>query len=101
LERETTLELDAKKETNFVCPFCNSIQFEKSKVCHDCHNEFEQSDLDQYEYLQIMKSMVAYQSQDLICLKCKQMKIDSFSRYCKCSGEYRLDEDIIKTDFFE
>jgi hypothetical protein len=45
LERETTLELDAKKETNFVCPFCNSIQFEKSKVCHDCHNEFEQSDL--------------------------------------------------------
>ncbi|EIW75641.1 DUF1744-domain-containing protein [Coniophora puteana RWD-64-598 SS2] len=59
-------------------------------TCGTCGGEFDRMAIE----LDLMKMVAnlerAYTQQDMVCVKCKQLRSDNVSRWCQCSGAYQL-----------
>ena len=71
---ELTEELGQKKEKAWKCPYCGSeydrLAFEEKMIGH------------------LQQMITAYNTQDLKCSKCGQLKENEFEEHCKCSGQW-------------
>lgn len=59
-------------------------------ICGGCGGEYDRATIE-LELIRMLNSIErAFMQQDLKCAKCKQVRSDSVSRYCQCSGAYQL-----------
>ncbi|KAK7202921.1 hypothetical protein BZA70DRAFT_86937 [Myxozyma melibiosi] len=58
--------------------------------CKHCARDFNRLAIEERMISDVMSVVTSYQTQDLRCSKCKQIKEDNLSEYCVCSGEWEL-----------
>lgn len=58
--------------------------------CKHCAREFDRLAIEERMISEVMSFVTIYQTQDLRCGKCKQIKEDNLSDHCVCSGEWEL-----------
>jgi len=86
--------------SDVMCAFCNEVMdidlvrdenFSPGKewVCLVCHRPISRDLVEAQLVDQVNLALMAYQVQDLQCVKCKQVKADYLLQYCPCSGDYR------------
>ncbi|EDQ91191.1 uncharacterized protein MONBRDRAFT_15015, partial [Monosiga brevicollis MX1] len=91
----------------FVCAHCNlyddlnlcddEVVTKRSDgasnwVCLRCQHQHNREEIEQQLLSVARQALMAYQLQDLRCLKCKLIKGDHLSRHCSCAGAYALTE---------
>ena len=57
-------------------------------ACPECHHDYDKSAIEAQLVQELMRRSLAFQTQDLVCLKCKQVKADSLQELCSCSGRF-------------
>ena len=75
------MDIDLVRDDNFAP--------DKDWACLVCRKPFSRDLIEAQLVDQLGLSLMAYQVQDLQCVKCKQVKADYLITYCSCSGEYR------------
>eukprot|EP00667_Euglena_gracilis_P000101 EG_transcript_101 len=86
--------------SDVMCSCCNEVMDvdlvrdenfapDKEWACLVCHKPFNRDLIEAQLVDQLGLLVMAYQVQDLQCVKCKQVKADFMLTYCSCSGEYK------------
>ncbi|PRP86874.1 hypothetical protein PROFUN_03622 [Planoprotostelium fungivorum] len=81
------------------CTFCNGIsdlslslfedEEEVNVQCHTCHNAYDLNELECRIVDMAMKKAVHYHTQDMVCIKCRAVKVDHMADICSsCSGRF-------------
>lgn len=78
------------------CDYCNHVR--EIDCCRDleidvwnctkCQKPYNKASIEEELITQYLKTITKYQSQDLKCGKCGQIKSDNMSEYCRCSGKW-------------
>jgi len=58
--------------------------------CPECQNAYDRDAIERELLETVKRRSMAYQLQDLVCSKCRMVKMDNMSRMCTCSGLYSL-----------
>lgn len=82
--------------TQFRCDYCNhvrEIDFCRDRQediwnCSTCHCLYNKAILEEELITKLIRTITKYQSQDLTCAKCGQLKSDNMSEFCRCSGKW-------------
>ncbi|WVW81918.1 DNA polymerase epsilon catalytic subunit A [Kwoniella bestiolae CBS 10118] len=61
----------------------------KNWVCHKCDSEYDKFQIEQPLIEMIAKMITAYQTQDVICMKCSSSKADDLAATCHCGGSFK------------
>lgn len=77
-----------------ICDYCSNmrdIDFCRDDekeiwTCKNCRKQCNQINMEEELILQINRLVSSYLTQDYQCSKCKAIKSDNLSEYCKCSG---------------
>ncbi|KAK9238698.1 hypothetical protein V1525DRAFT_431564 [Lipomyces kononenkoae] len=67
--------------------------------CKQCGQEYDRLAIEEQMISNVQTLVTKYQTQDLRCSKCKQVRADNLSEHCTCSGAWELTmsgEDIRK-----
>ena len=68
----------------------NNIEVNPKWLCANCGGEYDRTAIE-FALIDMMRNLErAFAQQDLRCSKCQQVKSDSVSRWCKCSGAYQF-----------
>lgn len=84
------------KVPHVICDYCNYIRDldfcrdepESLWNCKRCQRPYHRVSLEEELIAQYQKLIVRFLHQDLICSKCKLIKADNMSEFCKCSGAW-------------
>jgi len=96
------------KLSEVFCEYCNYCQ--DADLCRDelfcndekkwlcvCGHEYNKDLLEETLVEILEKKSIAYQLQDLKCLKCGMVKFDRIKKLCSCSGKFALGQS--RTEF--
>ncbi|ODN97119.1 DNA polymerase epsilon catalytic subunit A [Cryptococcus amylolentus CBS 6273] len=61
----------------------------KSWTCHKCDSDYDRFQIEQPLIETINKMVTAYQTQDVACVKCSQMRSDNLAATCRCGGSFK------------
>jgi DNA polymerase epsilon subunit 1 len=81
-----------------LCRDENVVQQDGRWLCPLCHNEYNKAALEEKLVEILRRRSAAFQLQDLRCGKCRRVKIDNMTEYCKCSGRYEPTESSSDLD---
>ncbi|ODV69915.1 DNA polymerase epsilon catalytic subunit A [Hyphopichia burtonii NRRL Y-1933] len=84
------------KIPHIICDYCNYIRdvdFCRDEerdifTCTNCSKEYNKITIEEELISLFNKMMVQFFTQDLKCVKCQVVKVDSMSEHCKCSGDW-------------
>eukprot|EP00698_Gefionella_okellyi_P023680 TRINITY_DN8155_c0_g1_i1.p1 TRINITY_DN8155_c0_g1~~TRINITY_DN8155_c0_g1_i1.p1 ORF type:complete len:2256 (+),score=530.17 TRINITY_DN8155_c0_g1_i1:623-6769(+) len=79
-----------------VCSFCNSVRdldlcrdiylLDEKWECPHCGHPYNKISVENDLVQSVRRRMLAYQLQDIVCDKCRNVKADNLSPQCTCSG---------------
>lgn len=84
------------KVPHVICDYCNYIRDldfcrdepELLWSCKNCQRPYHRVSLEEELIGQYQKLIVRFLHQDLVCSKCKLVRADNMSEFCKCSGPW-------------
>ena len=89
------------KLTDVICQYCNFCRdldlsrdpdlvasAEGRWSCAICRHEYPQDALEAQLVSVVQRQVLAFQLQDLKCVKCGLVKAENMTEYCKCSGAF-------------
>ncbi|CAG9856188.1 unnamed protein product [Phyllotreta striolata] len=89
-----------------ACNHCRDIDLGRDRyrsdrawLCPLCDSEYDNAEIECMMLDAVDKKLLAYNLQDLRCIKCSQIKFDNIKRYCSCSGDFKClitKEDVVK-----
>ena len=102
IESTPTRNTLEKKRTNISGRTQANVTFWS---CPGCKMEYDPRVIEDRLLEIIQTKAMAYQLQDLVCKKCRQLKGDNISNKCHCGGDYKLsvnyDEFMIQLNTFK
>jgi DNA polymerase epsilon subunit 1 len=60
-----------------------------SWACHKCNAEYDRFAIEHPLIDMVSRTVTAWQTQDVICLKCSESKSDNLAATCRCGGSFR------------
>ncbi|KNC54094.1 DNA polymerase [Thecamonas trahens ATCC 50062] len=85
---------------NVICSYCNasrSVDLARDPRvtkgdwgCAICGHAADKAAIEARLIDELHAKITAFQLQDLVCNKCRQVKLSNLRRYCECSGEFKL-----------
>lgn len=84
------------KLSSVICDYCNFIRDidfcrEEEKniwACTNCHKVYNKVSLEEDLIAQSQRLVTKYLTQDYQCVRCRLIKADNMSEFCKCSGSW-------------
>jgi DNA polymerase epsilon subunit 1 len=88
---------------DITCEFCNHSRdldlarddeiLKGNWKCTICDHDYNVAAIEIELVRGVLKTSAVYQCQDLICKRCKTVKMDNMSDFCSCSGTYLCSEN--------
>jgi DNA polymerase epsilon subunit 1 len=86
-----------------ICSFCNEchdldicrdprLVASLDWRCEECRQPYDRSSIEFALVTVVQRRSVAYQIQDLVCQRCRLVKVENMAEFCKCSGSFRTRE---------
>lgn len=100
------------KASSVICDYCSYIRDidfcrEEEKgiwACSNCKRAYNKVLLEEELIAQAYGLFTRYFCQDLECSKCRQIRSDNLSEFCKCSGEWsetvKFDDVVARAEIF-
>lgn len=87
------------KNLSFLIIFPTVFYYRPVWLCSQCYVCYDKHDIEMRIIEVIQRKVMSYTLQDLICVKCKQIKRENMINYCSCAGNFQSlsSKDDLKT----